>query len=210
MIIKSIAERLANCSRHIMDAAYRHIYRTLQVFARDSLGEIASRVNKDRRPVSAVLKHVRDIALEVVRGQESAEIKSKSSPPAYTQIHLIRSLLHFAYSPRARGMLGGFMKSKDFKDSEVTAMKTFCQQSLLWPYMIDLQSTVNVLSDLSNLWLREFHLELARRVQFSIDMSLPWMIIEEILNTESPELMEYVPSPARNKSCRGFKQQGLL
>lgn len=49
--------------------------------------------------------------------------------------------------------------------------------------------------DLSQLWFREFFLELTmgRRIQFPIEMSMPWILTDHILETKEPSMMEYVP-----------------
>uniref|UniRef100_A0A8C7PPJ7 Cytoplasmic FMR1 interacting protein 2 n=1 Tax=Oncorhynchus mykiss TaxID=8022 RepID=A0A8C7PPJ7_ONCMY len=51
--------------------------------------------------------------------------------------------------------------------------------------------------DLSQLWFREFFLELTmgRRIQFPIEMSMPWILTDHILETKEPSMMEYVLYP---------------
>lgn len=48
--------------------------------------------------------------------------------------------------------------------------------------------------DLSQLWFREFFLELTmgRRIQFPIEMSMPWILTDHILETKEPSMMEWV------------------
>jgi len=52
--------------------------------------------------------------------------------------------------------------------------------------------TLQECCDLSQLWYREFYLELTmgRRIQFPIDMSLPWILTDHILETKEPSMME--------------------
>ncbi|XP_048193542.1 cytoplasmic FMR1-interacting protein 2-like [Perognathus longimembris pacificus] len=51
--------------------------------------------------------------------------------------------------------------------------------------------------DLSQLWFLEFFLELTmgRRIQFPIEMSMPWILTDHILETKEPSMMEYVLYP---------------
>lgn len=51
--------------------------------------------------------------------------------------------------------------------------------------------------DLSQLWYREFFLEIANgtRIQFPIEMSLPWILTDHILETHDPVLMESILYP---------------
>ena len=52
--------------------------------------------------------------------------------------------------------------------------------------------TVTACADLSEMWYKEFYLELSKEIQFPIEMSLPWILTEHILDTDAPELAEYV------------------
>ncbi|OXB73926.1 UNVERIFIED_CONTAM: hypothetical protein H355_008221 [Colinus virginianus] len=49
----------------------------------------------------------------------------------------------------------------------------------------------------TQLWFREFFLELTmgRRIQFPIEMSMPWILTDHILETKEPSMMEYVLYP---------------
>lgn len=46
--------------------------------------------------------------------------------------------------------------------------------------------------DLSQLWYREFYLEMTmgQRIQFPIDMSMPWILTDHILETNDSSYME--------------------
>jgi cytoplasmic FMR1 interacting protein len=46
--------------------------------------------------------------------------------------------------------------------------------------------------DLSQLWYREFFLEMTmgKRIQFPIEMSMPWLLTDHILETKEPSMME--------------------
>ena len=46
--------------------------------------------------------------------------------------------------------------------------------------------------DLSQLWYREFYLEMTMgaRIQFPIEMSMPWILMDHILETKNSSYME--------------------
>ena len=46
--------------------------------------------------------------------------------------------------------------------------------------------------DLSQLWYREFYLEMTmgKRIQFPIEMSMPWILTDHILETKDSSYME--------------------
>jgi cytoplasmic FMR1 interacting protein len=46
--------------------------------------------------------------------------------------------------------------------------------------------------DLSQMWYREFYLEMTmgKKIQFPIEMSMPWILTSHILETKDQSLME--------------------
>ena len=64
--------------------------------------------------------------------------------------------------------------------------------------------TMQEACDLSQLWYREFFLEMTmgKRIQFPIEMSMPWVLTDHILNTREASMMEYVRMCTRTiKNC---------
>ena len=57
--------------------------------------------------------------------------------------------------------------------------------------------TLRECCDLSQLWFREFYLELTmgERIQFPIEMSLPWILTNHILVNKEAHMMEYILYP---------------
>jgi len=52
--------------------------------------------------------------------------------------------------------------------------------------------TIRECCDLSQMWFREFFLELTmgERIQFPIEMSLPWILTDHILENKEAYIME--------------------
>jgi hypothetical protein len=63
---------------------------------------------------------------------------------------------------------------------------------ILTPPLSALPETLQQCCDLSQLWFREFFLELTmgRRIQFPIEMSMPWILTDHILDTKESSMME--------------------
>lgn len=57
--------------------------------------------------------------------------------------------------------------------------------------MINYDNTIAKVTDLADLWYREFYLELTKRLQFPIDMSLPWLLTDNILESHNTSMFEY-------------------
>lgn len=63
--------------------------------------------------------------------------------------------------------------------------------------MLLLTETLRECCDLSQLWYREFYLEMTmgKRIQFPIEMSLPWILIDQILSDKDASMMECILYP---------------
>ena len=55
-----------------------------------------------------------------------------------------------------------------------------------------ISESLHTICDLSQLWYREFFLEMSmgKRIQFPIEMSMPWILTDYILETKEPSMME--------------------
>ena len=80
-----------------------------------------------------------------------------------------------------------------------------------------ISETLQEACDLAQLWYREFFLEMTmgRRIQIPIEMSLPWILTDHILETKDSSMMEYIlyPLDLYNDSAQyalhNFKKQFL-
>uniref|UniRef100_A0A2P2KUD7 Protein PIR n=1 Tax=Rhizophora mucronata TaxID=61149 RepID=A0A2P2KUD7_RHIMU len=55
--------------------------------------------------------------------------------------------------------------------------------------------TIVTLTDLGFLWFREFYLESSRVIQFPVECSLPWMLVDHVLESQNAGLLESVLLP---------------
>lgn len=86
------------------------------------------------------------------------------------------------------GQSGGCFGGKgDVRPEEMEILQNFHSSSFYFPYMLDYGSSIRAMVDFSDLWYREFFLEITRQVQFPIHMSLPWIITEHLLANQSVE-----------------------
>ncbi len=60
---------------------------------------------------------------------------------------------------------GGLMKEKDLSQEQLDTIQRFYTTSFTFPYLLDFFDTLHQCTDLSPLWYKEFHLELAREIQ---------------------------------------------
>ncbi|KAG5457418.1 MAG: cytoplasmic fragile-X interacting family-domain-containing protein [Olpidium bornovanus] len=119
----------------------------------------------------------------------------RAGDPEAKVLHLLRpgegsSIYRNCYNEKAKGMKGGLLKEKDLKENQVEEMNLFSDRSFYYGAMLNYMNALAESSDLSDLWYKEFYLELSHEIQFPIEMSLPWMITERGLDGEDVETLE--------------------
>jgi len=126
--------------------------------------------------------------------QEKIQIPTRPVGPSLTQLVLIRSTVC--------GLLQG--KKKDYTSQHIKIMEDFYARSFFFEYLLNYANTITSITDLGDLWYREFYLELTKRLQFPIDMSLPWILTDHLLESKDASLMEYLfyPLDLYNDSAR--------
>lgn len=69
----------------------------------------------------------------------------------------------------------------------VLAIEDFHKQSFFFTHLLNISEALQQCCDLSQLWFREFFLELTmgRRIQFPIEMSMPWILTDHILKPKN-------------------------
>ncbi|KAJ3091316.1 Cytoplasmic FMR1-interacting protein 2, partial [Quaeritorhiza haematococci] len=206
VIVKNLARVLGSLDIKHHEAINAHMYAELQNFMQVNMADYIGHATKKKRAVASLIKQIRDIAADVSFEEKessptksklptAAELKRRTNAFSASQLHYIRTLLDYAFNDKSKGMKGGLMREKDFKDNQVNEMQDFMDKSAFYPYMADLRGTVKRCSDISDLWHKEFYLELAKQVQFPISMSLPWILTETILESNDPEIMEFLFHP---------------
>lgn len=136
--------------------------------------------------------------------EESIQIPSRSVGPSPTQIELLRI--------NAFALLD---KKKELESSQVKILEDFYNNSKYYERLLNYGGTIVEITDLGDLWYREFFLELTKRLQFPIDMSLPWILTDHILESKEPSMMEYLLIPldlyndSGHRALNALKQQFL-
>uniref|UniRef100_A0A914PZE1 Uncharacterized protein n=1 Tax=Panagrolaimus davidi TaxID=227884 RepID=A0A914PZE1_9BILA len=106
---------------------------------------------------------------------------------------------------------------KDIEQKHIDKMISFHRLSYHWTALLNLSKTLEACCDLSQLWFREFYLEMTMgaRIQFPIEMSIPWILTDFILSTQEPALIECLLyqldlyNDAANYSLKRFKKKFL-
>lgn len=124
--------------------------------------------------------------------------------PAPAQLCLVRVACRELYHEsniRDYGILG----KPDLEKEDVEALKTLHQESFWWPCLLEFGASVESMANLGELWYRELFLDLTGRVQFPIEMSLPWILAEPLV-AGARRRAAAAASAAKESKKKGKKQ----
>ncbi|KPP78847.1 cytoplasmic FMR1-interacting protein 1-like [Scleropages formosus] len=162
----------------VFNHAIRHtIYAALQDFAQVTLREpLRQAIKKKKNVIQSVLQAIRKTICDWETGREP------HNDPA----------LRGEKDPK-----GGFDIKVPRRAVGPSSTQKFHRESFFYTHLLNFSETLQQCCDLSQLWFREFFLELTmgRRIQFPIEMSMPWILTDHILETKEASMMEYVLYP---------------
>ena len=122
------------------------------------------------------------------------KVPRRNVGPSSTQLYMVRTMLESLIASKA-----GSKRTlrKDVDSGMVIKIEEFHKQSFFWNYLLNFSKSLQDCCDLSQLWYREFYLEMTmgKRIQFPIEMSMPWILTDHILATKDSSYMECVLYP---------------
>ncbi len=196
-MIKMLAGMIGKSEARLAPYLRLYIYLATQQFVKGTIVPVLHRADKKKRGVLAHLLELRTMAADYAGHAESAEdykqykraqgsVDAKVYPrvvgPSYTQLQLLRTMIRAFYDEESELRQGtGVLNREDLKKKDLEKLKEFYGTSFFFPYLLNLSGTLRVLSDLGDIWFREFHLELSSRIQFPIELSFPWILTEYIV-----------------------------
>eukprot|EP01119_Soliformovum_irregulare_P019520 TRINITY_DN6199_c0_g1_i4.p1 TRINITY_DN6199_c0_g1~~TRINITY_DN6199_c0_g1_i4.p1 ORF type:complete len:1378 (-),score=485.69 TRINITY_DN6199_c0_g1_i4:58-4191(-) len=223
-MIKSLAELMLREDGVFSPIIRNYIHDEVQEFIQIGLRDLIRTATKDKKKdIRNDLMQMRFLGADWFTGTEPADpalqgkkpagkdtqnkilLPSRSVAPSPTQLELIRSTVH-----------GLLVKRKEISSKYVGILEAFYQKSSFYKYLLDYSNTILQCSDLGDLWYKEFYLELSKRLQFPIDMSLPWILADHILESRDPAMIEFVFYPldlyndAAQRALRSLNQQFLF
>eukprot|EP01113_Clastostelium_recurvatum_P001498 TRINITY_DN1060_c0_g1_i3.p1 TRINITY_DN1060_c0_g1~~TRINITY_DN1060_c0_g1_i3.p1 ORF type:complete len:1328 (-),score=521.15 TRINITY_DN1060_c0_g1_i3:101-4084(-) len=225
-MIKGLAALFLRNDSLLAPIIRRTIHDDLQEFVQVTLRELIRAMSKSARnarknQIRSELLQLRTIAADWAGGiepvdpalygkkaekDEKVQIPSRTTGPSHTQLVLIRNLV-FGLIDKG--------EDKDWTSGQLKDLQVFYNKSFFYKYLLNITETVTASTDLADLWYREFYLELSKRLQFPIEMSLPWILTDHILESHNPAMFDFVLYPldlyndAANRALRSLKQRFL-
>nr|XP_026694999.1 cytoplasmic FMR1-interacting protein 1 homolog [Ciona intestinalis] len=211
-MIKGLQVLMGRMESVFNEAIRCHIYGKLQDFVqlrlRDSL---RYSIKKKKNHVKSIISSVRETCADWFQGFEPPNdpaLKGEKDPktgfhidvprrnvgPSSTQLYMVRTMLESLIAEKS----GTKKALRTLLDSHtIEAIEKFHRDSFFYASLLEFSETLQECCELSQLWYREFYLELTmgRRIQFPIEMSLPWILTDHILDKKEPSMMEFVLYP---------------
>ncbi|XP_076821965.1 cytoplasmic FMR1-interacting protein 1 homolog isoform X2 [Clavelina lepadiformis] len=211
-MIKGLQVLMGRMESVFNEAIRCHIYGKLQDFVQLKLRDaLRHAVKKKKNHVKSIISSVRETCADWYQGFEPPNdpaIKGEKDPktgfhidvprrnvgPSSTQLYMVRTMLESLVADKS----GSKKTLKASIDANtIDAIEKFHRESFFYAPLLEFSETLQECCDLSQLWYREFYLELTmgRRIQFPIEMSLPWILTDHILEKKEPAMMEFVLYP---------------
>jgi cytoplasmic FMR1 interacting protein len=211
-MIKGLQVLMARMETVFTDAIRRNVYQELQDFVQLSLREPLRKSIKNKKDlVRSIIMSVRETCADWIRGIEPHDdpaLKGKRDPeggfdlkvprrnvgPSSTQLYMVRTMLESLFADKSGGKR---TLRKDIDGGVLNKIEDFHKTSFNWNYLLNFSKSLQECCDLSQLWYREFYLEMTmgKRIQFPIEMSMPWILTDHILTTKDSSYMECVLYP---------------
>ncbi|KAI8901764.1 cytoplasmic fragile-X interacting family-domain-containing protein [Globomyces pollinis-pini] len=206
-MIKSLARILFQIEQQVQPLFDILIGNEIQMFVKGTITDYYNNAIKKKKASVTLLKNLRDCLLDVNMGEKvnPNNPSKRTDPISGTQLLFARSMLDLCFNEKSKGMKGGLMKEKSFKDNQVTELQQFFNNSYFFSFMIDFKNSISQSSDLSNLWFKEFYLELSREIQFPISTSLPWILADFALETHDTRVLQNIFLPLDLYNDAAFK-----
>ncbi|XP_026473678.1 cytoplasmic FMR1-interacting protein-like [Ctenocephalides felis] len=234
-MIKGLQVLMARMETVFTDAIRRNVYAELQDFVQLLLREPLRKAIKNKKDlIRSIIVSVRETCADWQTGSEPQAdpvLKGKKDPdngfpikvprrnvgPSSTQLYMVRTMLGSLISDKSGGKR---TLRKDIDGGCLVQIDQFHKNSFYWNYLLSFSESLQKCCDLSQLWYREFYLEMTmgrkiqkctvrhqhneecsdlitmeKRIQFPIEMSMPWILTDHVLRTKEPSVMESVLYP---------------
>ncbi|CAF1697809.1 unnamed protein product [Brassica napus] len=211
--IKSVGSMLQRCDTLVADALWETIHAEVQDFVQNTLATMLRTTFRKKKDLSRILSDMRTLSAdwmantrpehEMPSSQHGGD-ESKANffyprpvAPTAAQVHCLQFLIYEVVSGGNLRRPGGFFgnNGSEIPVNDLKQLETFFYKLSFFLHILDYSASIGILTDLGFLWFREFYLESSRVIQFPIECSLPWMLIDHILEAPNSGLLESVLLP---------------
>lgn len=212
--IKSVGSMMQRCDTLVADALWETIHAEVQDFVQDKLDTMLRTTFRKKKDLSRILSDMRTLSADWMANTskpeqdlhplhlENEEIKRSTFfprpvAPTAAQVHCLQFLICELVSGGNLRKSGGLFgnSGSGISVEDLKQLETFFYKLSFFLHILDYTATINTLTDLGFLWFREFYLESSRVIQFPIECSLPWMLVEHVIESQDAGLLESILMP---------------
>ncbi|KAG2554844.1 hypothetical protein PVAP13_9KG584400 [Panicum virgatum] len=212
--IKSIGLMMQHCDTLVSEALWETIHMEVQDFVQDKLDTMLRTTFRKKKDLSRILSDMRTLSADWMANtskadpeqhslhQETEEMRQNTFyprpvAPTAAQIHCLQFLICELVSGGNMRKPGGLFgnSGSGIPVEDLKQLETFFYKLSFFLHILDYTATIGTLTDLGFLWFREFYLESSRVIQFPIECSLPWMLVDHVMESQDAGLLESILIP---------------
>ncbi|XWS42621.1 hypothetical protein CRYUN_Cryun16bG0029500 [Craigia yunnanensis] len=212
--IKSVGSMMQRSDTLVADALWETIHAEVQDFVQNSLATMLRTTFRKKKDLSRILSDMRTLSADWMANTSKPESEFQSIQhggdesranffyprpvaPTAAQVHCLQFLIYEVVSGGNLRKPGGLFgnSGSEIPVNDLKQLETFFYKLSFFLHILDYSATIASLIDLGFLWFREFYLESSRVIQFPIECSLPWMLVDHVLESQSTGLLESVLMP---------------
>ncbi|KAF8039269.1 hypothetical protein BT93_B1717 [Corymbia citriodora subsp. variegata] len=212
--IKSTVAMMQRCDTLVADALWETIHAEVQDFVQNTLATMLRTTFRKKKDLSRILSDMRTLSADWMANTSKPEPDLQSLQPGgeeskgnffyprpvaptAAQVHCLQFLIYEVVSGGNLRKPGGLFgnSGSEIPVNDMKQLERFFYKLSFFLHILDYTATLVTLSDLGFLWFREFYLESSRVIQFPIECSLPWMLVDHVLESHNAGLLESVLMP---------------
>ncbi|KAG8378307.1 hypothetical protein BUALT_Bualt08G0123800 [Buddleja alternifolia] len=200
--IKGIGSLMQKSDTLVADALWETVHAEVQDFVQNTLATMLRTTFRKKKDLSRILSDMRTLSADWMAntskpesemfqhgGEESRGSLFYPRPVAPTAAQVVSG----GNMRKPGGLFGN--TGSDIPVSDLKQLETFFYKLGFFLHILDYTATVANLTDTGFLWFREFYLESSRVIQFPIECSLPWMLVDYVIESQNAGLLESVLMP---------------
>ncbi|CAM6089472.1 unnamed protein product [Calypogeia fissa] len=212
--VKGVGSMMGRVETLVADTVWEAIHAQVQDFVQNKLASMLRTTFKKKKEITRIMEHMKRIAgdwigSDNIAGPNQASMRrtkddntpvvihNRSVAPTAAQLLCLQYLIYEVASGGSPKKAGGFFGSSDtdVTSGEMKQLEIFFNRIVVFPHILDYRATLNHVTDMGFLWFREFYMETSKVIQFPIACSLPWMLVDHILESQDSGLLESVLLP---------------
>ncbi|KAK4429686.1 protein PIR [Sesamum alatum] len=212
--IKGIGSLMQKSDTLVADALWETVHAEVQDFVQNTLAAMLRTTFRKKKDLSRILSDMRTLSADWMAntskpdsemqafqhgGEESRGSFFYPRPvaPTAAQVHCLQFLIYEVVSGGNMRKPGGLFGNvgSEIPVNDLKQLETFFYKLGFFLHILDYTATIANLTDVGFLWFREFYLESSRVIQFPIECSLPWMLVDHVIESQNAGLLESVLMP---------------